>query len=50
MQLTGRFVVYTGEGPNITLTSEEYTRLCRLANGDLDNDDNDDVSDNKTKL
>ena len=34
--LTDRFVGNTGEGPNITLTSEEDTRLCRLANGDLD--------------
>ena len=35
---------YTGEGPNLTQTSEEDTRFCRLANGDLDNDD--DVSEN----
>ena len=30
---------YTGEGANITLSSEEDTRLCRLANGDLSDDE-----------
>lgn len=39
---------YTYECPNITLTSEEETRLCGLGNGDLDNDD--DVSENQTEL
>ena len=34
-------VGYTGEGANITLSSEEDTRLCRLANGDLSDDDED---------
>ena len=32
-------VGYTGEGANITLSSEEDTRLCRLANGDLSDDE-----------
>ena len=41
---TGRFDGYSGEGANITLTSEEDTGLCRLANGDFDSYD--DVSDN----
>ena len=44
--LTGRFVGYTGEDRNITLTSEEDTRLCRLANENLDEDN--DVSENRT--
>ena len=30
---------YTEEGANITLSSEEDTRLCRLANGDLSDDE-----------
>ena len=30
---------YTGEGANITPSSEEDTRLCRLANGDLSDDE-----------
>ena len=30
---------YTGEGANITLSSEEDTRLCRLANGDVSDDE-----------
>ena len=34
-----RVVSYTGEGANITLSSEEDTRLCRLANGDLSDDE-----------
>lgn len=34
-----RVLGFTSEGPNITLTTEEDTRLCRLANGDLDEDD-----------
>ena len=34
-----RVVGYTGEGANITLSSEEDTRLCRLANGDLSDDE-----------
>ena len=32
-------VGYTGESANITLSSEEDTRLCRLANGDLNDDE-----------
>ena len=27
---------FSGEGPNITLTKEEDTSLCSLANGGLD--------------
>ena len=30
---------YTREGANITLSLEEDTRLCRLANGDLSDDE-----------
>ena len=30
---------FTAEGSSITLTSEEDNRLCRLANGDLDDED-----------
>ena len=30
---------YTGEGANITLSSEEDTRLCMLTNGDLSDDE-----------
>ena len=45
---TGWFVGYTCEGLNITLTPEEDARLCRLAKGDLDSDD--DVSDNRCEL
>ena len=40
-----RVVGYTGEGANITLSSGEDTRLCRLANGDLRSDDVEDVED-----
>lgn len=29
--LAGRFAGFTGDGPNITLTSQRDTRLCRLA-------------------
>ena len=29
---------YTGEGANITLSSEEDTRLCGIANDDLSDD------------
>ena len=36
-------VGYTGEGANITLSSEEDTRLCTLANGDLSDDEDADV-------
>ena len=41
-------VGYTGEGANITLSSEEDTRLCRLANGDLSDDE--DVEDTESKM
>ena len=34
-----RVVGYTEEGANITLSSEEDTRLCRLANDDLSFDE-----------
>lgn len=39
---------YIAEGPNITVTSEEDTRLCRLANEDFDNYD--EALDNQTKI
>ncbi|XP_067028184.1 uncharacterized protein [Acropora muricata] len=38
-----KVVGYTGEGANITLSSEEDTRLCTLANGDLSDDEDADV-------
>ena len=31
---------YTGEGGNITLSSEEEARLCRLPNGEPSDDEN----------
>ena len=34
-----RVLGFTAEGSNITLTSEEDNRLCRLANGDLNDED-----------
>ena len=37
---------YTGEGRNIILASEKDTRLCRLTNRNLDDDN--DVSENQT--
>ena len=49
-----RVVGYTGEGANITLSSEEETRLCGLANGDLSDDkdveDTEDVIDTAAEL
>ena len=43
-----RVVGYTEEDANITLSSEEDTRLCRLANGDLSYDE--DVEDAEVSL
>ena len=34
-----RVLGFTAEGSSITLTSEEDNRLCRLANGDPDDED-----------
>ena len=39
VRILTRVVGYSGEGANITLSSEEDTRLCRLANGDLSDDE-----------